>query len=93
MLQYQSACAHPISNFCRFQTFFLMFKPLFSTGVLSLPAMFINIGALPGALLIIFWGAYNTYAAFVQVAFRNRHPGMHGVQDFAFLIGGKWYRE
>lgn len=32
-------------------------------------------------------------SAFVQAAFRNRHPGMHGIQDMAFLVGGKWYKE
>lgn len=32
-------------------------------------------------------------SAFVQAAFRNRHPGMHGIQDMAYLVGGKWYKE
>lgn len=70
-----------------------MFKILFATGVLSIPAVFAFTGVVPGALLIVFWGCYNTYAAFIQASFRNRHPGIHGLQDMAYVVGGKWYRE
>ncbi|WVR08411.1 hypothetical protein IAU60_005466 [Kwoniella sp. DSM 27419] len=71
----------------------LMFKVLFSVGVLSIPGVFAYVGALPGALLVIGWGLFNTYQAFVLGAFRLRHPGMHGLQDMAYVVGGKWYRE
>lgn len=36
---------------------------------------------------------YIADSAFVQASFRNRHPGMHGLHDMAFLVGGKWYKE
>jgi hypothetical protein len=75
------------------KTFFLMFKVQFSLGILSIPAVFGPVGAVPGSLLIIGWGSFNTYSAFVQASFRNRHPGMHGIQDMAYLVGGKWYKE
>jgi hypothetical protein len=54
-----------------------MFKILFSVGVLSIPAVFSYVGALPGTLLVVGFGAFNTYAAFLLGAFRLRHPGMH----------------
>lgn len=82
-----------------------MFKILFSVGVLSIPSVFSYVGAVPGALLLVGFGAFNTYAAFLLGAFRLRHPGMHvslvaialsdleGLQDMAYVVGGRWYRE
>lgn len=54
-----------------------MFKILFSVGVLSIPSVFSYVGALPGALLLIGWGAFNAYSAFLLGAFRLRHSGIH----------------
>ncbi|WRT68118.1 uncharacterized protein IL334_005093 [Kwoniella shivajii] len=76
-----------------YSSFALMFKVLFSVGVLSIPGVFTLVGALPGALLVIGWGLFNTYAAFILGAFRLRHSGMHGLQDMAYIVGGAWYRE
>ncbi|KAL7418624.1 hypothetical protein Q5752_007082 [Cryptotrichosporon argae] len=76
-----------------YRSFALMFKVLFSVGILSIPAVFAYVGALPGALLVIGFGALNTYVGFLLGAFRLRHPGMHGLQDMAYVVGGKWYRE
>ncbi|GAA5887079.1 hypothetical protein JCM6882_009440 [Rhodosporidiobolus microsporus] len=73
--------------------FALMFKVQFSLGILSIPAVMAPVGAVPGALLIIGWGAWNTWAAFIEGAFRNRHPGMHGIQDMMALVCGAWGRE
>ena len=61
----------------RYRTFALMFKVLFSVGVLSIPSVFSYVGAVPGTMLVIGWGAFNTYAGFLLGAFRLRHPGMH----------------
>lgn len=38
----------------------LMFKVQFSLGILGIPAVMAPVGAVPGALLIIGWGAYET---------------------------------
>lgn len=76
-----------------YATFALMFKILFSVGVLSIPYVFSFVGAVPGTLLLIGFGSLNTYSAFLLGAFRLRHAGCHGLQDMAFIVGGKWYRE
>ncbi|GAA5999346.1 uncharacterized protein JCM10292_001220 [Rhodotorula paludigena] len=73
--------------------FALMFKVQFSLGILGIPAVMAPVGAVPGALLIIGWGAWNTWAAFIEGAFRNRHPGMHGIQDMMYLVAGPIGRE
>ncbi|GJN88359.1 hypothetical protein Rhopal_001324-T1 [Rhodotorula paludigena] len=74
-------------------TIALMFKVQFSLGILGIPAVMAPVGAVPGALLIIGWGAWNTWAAFIEGAFRNRHPGMHGIQDMMYLVAGPIGRE
>ncbi|WVF66414.1 hypothetical protein IAT40_001154 [Kwoniella sp. CBS 6097] len=76
-----------------YSSFALMFKVLFSVGILSIPGVFAYVGALPGTLLVIGWGLFNTYGGFILGAFRLRHPGMHGLQDMANVVGGAWYRE
>lgn len=83
-----------------------MFKVLFSVGILSIPSVFSYVGAVPGALLVIGWGGFNTYAAFLLGSFKLRHANIHvslkqsrvvadakGLQDMAFVVGGAWYRE
>jgi hypothetical protein len=54
-----------------------MFKVLFSVGILSIPSVFSYIGAVPGALLVIGWGSFNTYAAFLLGSFKLRHANIH----------------
>lgn len=55
--------------------------------------MLYTLGALPGALLIVAWGAFNTYATVCYGAYRNRHPGIHTVVDMADRVGGVVFRE
>ena len=78
-------------------------------GILSIPSVFGPVGAVPGSLIIIGthfryfseriltwsagWGLWNGWAAFIQAGFRNRHGGVHGVQDMAMIVGGKAYKE
>ena len=61
----------------RYRTFALMFKVLFSVGVLSIPGVFAYVGAVPGTLLVIGWGSFNTYAAFLLGSFKLRHSNIH----------------
>lgn len=52
-----------------------------------------DLGALPGALCIVGWGALNTYSAIMYGDFRSRHASMHSVADMAELVGGVWLKE
>lgn len=65
----------------------------FALGVLNLPSTLNVLGALPGALLIVAWGTFNTYVAILFGQFRARHTGIHSVADIAGVIGGPWLRE
>lgn len=66
---------------------------LFSTGVLSIPTAMYSLGALPGSLSIIGWGALNTYLAVVQGDFGAKHPGCHTIVDMFEVVGGTVAKE
>lgn len=42
---------------------FIFLKVIFATGVLSIPSSMVTLGAVPGAIMIVAWGAINTYTA------------------------------
>lgn len=71
----------------------IFLKILFATGVLSIPVAMSQLGAVGGAMLIIGFGALNTYTATIQGDFRNRHRGCHSIADMAFEVGGVALRE
>ena len=66
----------------------LFCKVLFATGVLSIPTSMYALGAVPGALEILAWGALNTYCFILLGDFRERHPSCHSVADMAYIVGG-----
>ncbi|KAE9981418.1 hypothetical protein EG327_006226 [Venturia inaequalis] len=61
-------------------------KTTFATGVLSIPSALYTLGAVAGALFIAFWGAMNTYMAYLQGEFKMKHPSVHTVADGAYLV-------
>ncbi|ETS86274.1 hypothetical protein PFICI_00102 [Pestalotiopsis fici W106-1] len=60
-----------------------MLKMTFATGVLSLPSALNDLGAVPGAIFILFWGLVNMYMAVIQGEFKLLHPSLHTVADGA----------
>jgi len=58
-------------------------KMTFAAGVLSIPGALYTLGAVAGAIFIAFWGALNTYMAYLQGEFKLRHPSVHTVADGA----------
>ncbi|KAI4593845.1 hypothetical protein KJ359_008886 [Pestalotiopsis sp. 9143b] len=60
-----------------------MLKMTFATGVLSLPSALNSLGAVPGAIFILFWGLVNMYMAVLQGEFKLKHPSLHTVADGA----------
>ncbi|EXJ89997.1 hypothetical protein A1O3_03065 [Capronia epimyces CBS 606.96] len=65
----------------RASMFFL--KMTFAAGVLSIPAALYNLGAVPGAIFILFWGLLNTYMAVIQGQFKLQYPSVHTIADSA----------
>ena len=66
---------------------------IFATGILSIPSVMYDLGAFPGAINLIGWGAINTYGAIILGDFRNSHPGCHSIADMAKVVGGPALRE
>ncbi|CAI7672150.1 unnamed protein product [Penicillium pancosmium] len=71
-----------------FKACILFVKVLFATGVLSLPAALLSLGAVGGAISIVAWGAFNTYAFVIMGNFRLRRPHCHSVADMMEVVGG-----
>jgi hypothetical protein len=55
----------------------------FAAGVLSIPSALYTLGAVAGAIFILFWGLLNTYMAYLQGMFKMAHPSVHTVSDAA----------
>lgn len=68
-------------------------KILCSTGIMSIPSAMSSLGAVGGALIVVGWGIFNTYAAYIAGDFKQRHPSAHGIADMAGIIGGPVARE
>ncbi|SPO06523.1 related to neutral amino acid permease [Cephalotrichum gorgonifer] len=71
----------------------IFLKMTFATGVMTIPSAMYSLGAVPGALNIIGWGALSTYVGVIQGNFRNRHPRCHSIADMADVVGGGVLRE
>lgn len=67
----------------RASMFFL--KMTFAAGVLSIPGALYNLGAVAGAIFIVFWGVLNTYCAVLQGQFKLKYPSVHTVADSAHI--------
>jgi carbon starvation protein CstA len=52
-----------------------------------------TLGAFPGAINVLGWQFLNTWAAQIQGAFRNNHPGCHSIADMGQLVGGRVVKE
>jgi hypothetical protein len=52
-----------------------------------------SLGAVPGSLSVLGWGALNTYFAIVQGNFRSTHAHCHSIADMAHVVGGPIARE
>ncbi|KAF2102791.1 neutral amino acid permease [Rhizodiscina lignyota] len=72
---------------------FVMFKVVFSLGILSLPSTLFSLGALGGALSVIGWGLLNTYCAILIGNFRHNHTTCHSIVDMGMILGGKVLKE
>jgi hypothetical protein len=62
-----------------------LLKMTFAAGVLSIPASLYTLGAVAGAIFILFWGVLNTYMAYIQGHFKMTHPSVHTVADAAYI--------
>ncbi|KAF2703724.1 hypothetical protein K504DRAFT_363915, partial [Pleomassaria siparia CBS 279.74] len=66
----------------------LLIKVQIATGVLSIPSALGSLGAVPGAIVIVGWQAFNTYTACILIDFRNRHH-CHNIMDMCAVMWGR----
>jgi len=66
----------------------IFLKIIFAVGVLSIPVSMASLGAVAGSLVVLGFGALNTYTGVIQGDFRNNHPQCHSIADMAMLVSG-----
>ncbi|KIR32105.1 hypothetical protein I352_05335 [Cryptococcus deuterogattii MMRL2647] len=71
----------------------IFLKLILSTGILSIPSAMYELGAVGGAICILCFQAMNTYCGILYGRFRMNHPGVHGITDVAYIVGGRWFSE
>lgn len=59
-----------------------------SLGILSLPASVADMGLVPGAIVIVFFGAITLATGFMIFHFRMRYPHVTGFGDAGYVIAG-----
>ena len=60
---------------------------------MTIPSAMYSLGAAPGALNVVGWGALSTYVGVIQGNFRNRHPRCHSIAEMAEIVGGRALQE
>ncbi|KAF9068012.1 transmembrane amino acid transporter protein-domain-containing protein [Rhodocollybia butyracea] len=71
----------------------LMISEIVSNGMLSLPSSLAVIGIVPALILILFLGSFGLFTAKLLIDFKLAHPGVHGMGDAGYIIGGPILRE
>ncbi|KAL2837697.1 transmembrane amino acid transporter protein-domain-containing protein [Aspergillus pseudoustus] len=71
----------------------IFLKIIFATGVLSIPSVMFDLGAVPGSIVLVSFTVLNGYSAIIQGNFRRRHPSCHSIADMAGVVGGVVLRE
>jgi amino acid permease len=51
-----------------------MVAEIVSNGMLSLPSSLAVVGAVPGAIIIVFLGVFATFTSYLLIQFKLRHP-------------------
>ncbi|TIB67123.1 hypothetical protein E3Q22_01552 [Wallemia mellicola] len=67
----------------------VMTKIQFGLGILSVPAAFASLGAVPGVIILLVMAVLTTWGSIITYEFRNNHKSTHSVPDIAMIMGGR----
>ncbi|KEF58131.1 uncharacterized protein A1O9_06054 [Exophiala aquamarina CBS 119918] len=68
----------------------VMVAETISLGILSLPQAMSTVGAVPGLILLLFFGAFASYSGLVIGQFKLQHPHVHSMGCAGQVLFGKW---
>ncbi|KAM0790373.1 hypothetical protein ACM66B_003255 [Microbotryomycetes sp. NB124-2] len=71
----------------------LLLKSQIGLGVLGIPSLFSTIGLVPGLIVLITIAALTTYSTWLIGRFKVKHPEVHSIADFGYMMGGPIGRE
>lgn len=69
-------------------TTILMIKTQIGLGVLSIPAVFHQIGLIPGVIAMLGIAATTSWSGYMVGVLKVRHPEVYGVDDLGYLLFG-----
>ncbi|BEJ12344.1 hypothetical protein CspHIS471_0208040 [Cutaneotrichosporon sp. HIS471] len=73
--------------------FALMTKANIGLGVLSIPFVFMEVGMVPGVILLLVINLIIMYCACIIGDFKMNHPEVYAIADAGFVVGGRFGRE
>ncbi|BEI81643.1 hypothetical protein CcaverHIS002_0208030 [Cutaneotrichosporon cavernicola] len=73
--------------------FALMTKANIGIGVLSIPFVFMEVGMVPGVILLLVINLIIMYCACIIGDFKMNHPEVYAIADAGFVVGGRFGRE
>ncbi|ODN74627.1 hypothetical protein, variant 2 [Cryptococcus amylolentus CBS 6039] len=71
----------------------LMVKLTIALGVLAMPQVLLEVGAVPGVIIIVVISALTTWSGRVIGAFKANHPEVYSLDGVGYVLAGNWGRE
>ncbi|AFR96003.2 neutral amino acid transporter [Cryptococcus neoformans C23] len=71
----------------------LMIKLTIALGVLAMPQVLLDVGAVPGVIIIIAVALLTTWSGLVIGQFKRNHPEVYSMDGVGYVLAGKWGRE
>ncbi|WVO15296.1 hypothetical protein L204_102952 [Cryptococcus depauperatus] len=71
----------------------LMVKLAIALGVLAMPQVLLDVGGVPGVLIIVFFGLLTTWTGRVVGQFKTNHPEIYAMDGVGYVLAGWWGRE
>lgn len=66
---------------------------IFATGVLLIPSVMVDVGAVPGSIILLAFTVLNGYSTILTGSFQKQYPSCHSITDIARVIGGVVHQE
>ncbi|OQD61196.1 hypothetical protein PENPOL_c018G04537 [Penicillium polonicum] len=70
------------------QAAMIFLKIIFATGVLLIPSVMVDVGAVPGSIILLAFTVLNGYSTILTGSFQKQYPSCHSITDIARAIGG-----
>ncbi|WVQ81417.1 hypothetical protein IAT38_003541 [Cryptococcus sp. DSM 104549] len=77
----------------RMKSVVVLMKMTIALGVLAMPNQMLQVGGVPGVIIIIVIALMTTWSGHVVGTFKKNHPEVYSLDGVGFVLAGKWGRE